>query len=693
MTPTRQRPDGTEARISLNIQVNAQVNTQVGTEPNFETAAPNCSQKLGSSSPIIRYSQTSIGFAAIVLAACSISPLQAKEKKLVGVPGWTSGSQTYLRVRPSAEMPAVAKVPRHTRLYVWGKFDGWYRVETSDGKFGWVYHPYVNAPAIGKVAELSHRKARSASNRTADQELYGDVETMRRYRENYAHLQQKEERESSQIQRPRVASSTRTRSKSTTRLRTVSVVKKAAAPKVTVAKTSSVKSSPLRTISTRTVTTVSTPTIVKVAPKNVAKPVVNVVDIAKAQEAAQQAEAARQARVAKAQAEYRQREAARLNAQKYAYQQRVIAEQKRMARAEAAAKAQANAKEVRRKARLARLAREKQARAARYQRRLAMREANRQARLARYRTRLAAQQRRERERQQLAAMQQAETSTRSYATMSAPPSDIALRPISPQELQRAREQYLNNRTASPTSSVDAPSPLNKQSERLPAGFESSYEVRGKITVTPANKVTSNGVVPEGLTLSLGATPVKVVTTKTVTTKVVTVASAKKQPVQKSVGISRGGLTSRGGSPMMRAGLRGGSPRDYARYRQGSLFGQTMTKQALSYRGRPYIMGAASPNRGFDCSGLIYFLLRQRGYNPPRTAAGLSRFGSSVPRNELQPGDILLFANTYKRGISHAGIYMGNGKFVHAANRKRGVATDAMSSRYWAGKYWGARRVK
>ncbi len=61
--------------------------------------------------------------------------------------------------------------------------------------------------------------------------------------------------------------------------------------------------------------------------------------------------------------------------------------------------------------------------------------------------------------------------------------------------------------------------------------------------------------------------------------------------------------------------------------------------------------------------------------------------------EWQPGDLVLFANTYKRGISHIGVYTGNGKFVHAARHGLGVRVDSLHSGYYAGKYHGARRVK
>ncbi len=138
--------------------------------------------------------------------------------------------------------------------------------------------------------------------------------------------------------------------------------------------------------------------------------------------------------------------------------------------------------------------------------------------------------------------------------------------------------------------------------------------------------------------------------------------------------------------------RGGSPRDLARVTKND-FAQGVVNQALSYRGRPYVFGSSSPSRGFDCSGLIYYILRQRGLNPPRTASGLASYGKPVPSGQLQTGDLVLFANTYKRGVSHVGIYMGNNNFVHAATSGSGVRVDSLGSPYYCRKYYGARRVE
>ncbi len=113
--------------------------------------------------------------------------------------------------------------------------------------------------------------------------------------------------------------------------------------------------------------------------------------------------------------------------------------------------------------------------------------------------------------------------------------------------------------------------------------------------------------------------------------------------------------------------------------------------ALQQVGKPYIFGAAGPN-AFDCSGLVYWVFKQRGINFPRTADQQFKVGTPVPPNQLQPGDLVFFANTYCPGISHVGIYIGNGKFVHAANSRKGVIVSSLSESYYRQHYAGAKRV-
>ena len=126
--------------------------------------------------------------------------------------------------------------------------------------------------------------------------------------------------------------------------------------------------------------------------------------------------------------------------------------------------------------------------------------------------------------------------------------------------------------------------------------------------------------------------------------------------------------------------------------QTTVFGQKLANSALSYRGRPYVRGAAN-GRAFDCSGLVYFLLHKRGMSPPRTAAGLASYGTPVKMGQLKAGDLVLFANTYKRGVSHVGVYLGSNNFIHAATSGSGVRVDSLGSPYYCRKFWGARRVQ
>ena len=77
---------------------------------------------------------------------------------------------------------------------------------------------------------------------------------------------------------------------------------------------------------------------------------------------------------------------------------------------------------------------------------------------------------------------------------------------------------------------------------------------------------------------------------------------------------------------------------------------------------------------------------------PRTAVEQFYKGTPIAPQNMQPGDLVFFKNTYKRGISHVGIYAGEGKFIHAANSHKGVRMDSLSDSYYVAHFAGARRV-
>lgn len=119
----------------------------------------------------------------------------------------------------------------------------------------------------------------------------------------------------------------------------------------------------------------------------------------------------------------------------------------------------------------------------------------------------------------------------------------------------------------------------------------------------------------------------------------------------------------------------------------------LVSRALSYRGARYRFGATGSGGAFDCSGFVQHLMRTDGVSISRTAAEQFHGGRPVEREALQPGDLVFFQNTYKHGISHVGMYVGEGLFVHAASQKRGVVMDPLDLPYYNGKYAGARRYK
>ena len=100
--------------------------------------------------------------------------------------------------------------------------------------------------------------------------------------------------------------------------------------------------------------------------------------------------------------------------------------------------------------------------------------------------------------------------------------------------------------------------------------------------------------------------------------------------------------------------------------------QQVANLALSYVGYPYVWAGANPSVGFDCSGLVYYVYKQFGYNLYRAGDDMAKNGIEVEENDLQPGDIIIFSRKSDGGIQHVGLYVGDGMMVHAQSSKTGV---------------------
>lgn len=124
----------------------------------------------------------------------------------------------------------------------------------------------------------------------------------------------------------------------------------------------------------------------------------------------------------------------------------------------------------------------------------------------------------------------------------------------------------------------------------------------------------------------------------------------------------------------------------------SSIGEEIVEFAKQYIGYKYISGGSSPAKGFDCSGFTSYVYSNFGINLSRTSKGQNSNGVAVKKSNLAPGDIVIFRNQGNSAIGHVGIYIGNGNFIHAANRKEGVTITSLSSSYYAKRYVGARRV-
>lgn len=113
-------------------------------------------------------------------------------------------------------------------------------------------------------------------------------------------------------------------------------------------------------------------------------------------------------------------------------------------------------------------------------------------------------------------------------------------------------------------------------------------------------------------------------------------------------------------------------------------------EAKKYLGVPYVWGGNTPS-GFDCSGFVQYVLKQFGITVPRTTELQAQVGSYITKSDLRPGDLVFLQNTYREGISHVGIYIGNDQMIHASSSK-GVTISSLSSSYYLKHYHSARQL-
>ena len=116
----------------------------------------------------------------------------------------------------------------------------------------------------------------------------------------------------------------------------------------------------------------------------------------------------------------------------------------------------------------------------------------------------------------------------------------------------------------------------------------------------------------------------------------------------------------------------------------------MAKKKL---GKRYVWGATGSN-AFDCSGLTKYVCKLNGINLPRRAIAQSKFGKYVPRSQLKPGDLIFFdTSKHRKGyVNHVGIYIGNGKFIHASSAKHKVTITNLNKPFYSQRFKVARRV-
>jgi cell wall-associated NlpC family hydrolase len=120
--------------------------------------------------------------------------------------------------------------------------------------------------------------------------------------------------------------------------------------------------------------------------------------------------------------------------------------------------------------------------------------------------------------------------------------------------------------------------------------------------------------------------------------------------------------------------------------------QELVALAMKLRDVRYVRGGRSPSTGFDCSGFVrYVFAHAIGLHLPANSARQFLAGIKVRRDDMQPGDLVFFHTRGKKRISHVGIYLDNGRFIHSPSAGKSVEVSSLEDAYWAKRFAGARR--
>ena len=126
---------------------------------------------------------------------------------------------------------------------------------------------------------------------------------------------------------------------------------------------------------------------------------------------------------------------------------------------------------------------------------------------------------------------------------------------------------------------------------------------------------------------------------------------------------------------------------------GSSKVDSLIAKAKNFIGLPYRWGGTSPVSGFDCSGFMQYVYKATAnINLPRTSGTMAQVGERISRDALKPGDMVFFAHSGGSRISHVGMYIGEGRFIHAPSTGKSIQITSLSTGYWANKFVTARRV-